>query len=116
MSQGGDNPLDGLKLIGYKAYYSNPGKGSRYHVHLIDTDSGNLVAMIEASHLGMVRTGAASGVATKYLARPESSTVGLFGTGKQARTQLLAMCNVRTIKHISVFSRSEETWSVNNWQ
>ena len=55
-----------LKLIGYKAYYSNPGKGSRYHVHLLDTDTGNLVAMIEASHLGMVRTGAASGVATQY--------------------------------------------------
>ena len=56
-----------LKLIGYKAYYSNPGKGSRYHVHLLDTDTGNLVAMIEASHLGMVRTGAASGVATTRL-------------------------------------------------
>ena len=49
-----------------------------------------------------------SGVATKYLARPEAATVGLYGTGKQARTQLLAVCKVRTIKHVSVFSRNED--------
>src|SRR4051812_3301887 len=77
-----------LKLIGYKAYYSNPGKGSRYHVHLIDTDSGNLVAMIEASYLGMVRTGAASGVATRYMAREDAAVGGMIGAGKQAGGRL----------------------------
>lgn len=97
-----------LKLIGYKAYYSNPGKGSRYHVHLIDTDSGNLVAMIEASHLGMVRTGAASGVATKYMARENASTVGMIGAGKQAVGQLEAVCAVRKITAAKVFSRKSE--------
>ncbi|HEV7820406.1 MAG TPA: ornithine cyclodeaminase family protein [Burkholderiales bacterium] len=97
-----------LKLIGYKAYYSNPGKGSRYHVHLIDTDSGNLVAMIEASHLGMVRTGAASGVATKYMARENASTVGMIGAGKQAVGQLEAVCAVRKIHSAKVFSRKSE--------
>src|SRR5258706_3451337 len=97
-----------LKVIGYKIYYSNPGKGSRYHVHLIDTDSGNLVAMIEASHLGMVRTGAASGVATKYMARENASTVGMIGAGKQAVGQLEAVCAVRKITSAKVYSRKSE--------
>ncbi|MDB5809994.1 MAG: Ornithine cyclodeaminase [Betaproteobacteria bacterium] len=97
-----------LKLIGYKAYYSNPGKGSRYHVHLIDTDSGNLVAMIEASFLGMVRTGAASGVATRYMAREDAAIVGMIGAGKQAVGQLEAVCAVRKIRHVKVFSRNAE--------
>ena len=97
-----------LKLIGYKAYYSNPGKGSRYHVHLLDTDTGNLVAMIEASHLGMVRTGAASGVATKYMARENAATVGMIGAGKQAVGQLEAVCAVRKIASAKVYSRKTE--------
>ena len=97
-----------LKLIGYKAYYSNPGKGSRYHVHLIDTDSGNLVAMIEASYLGMMRTGAASGVATKYMARENATTVGMLGAGKQAVGQLEAVCAVRKITAAKVYSRKSE--------
>ena len=65
-----------------------------------------VLAIVQADYLGQVRTGAASGVATKYLARPDAATVGLYGTGKQARTQLLAVCQVRAIKHITVFSRS----------
>lgn len=97
-----------LKMIGYKIYYSNPGKGSRYHVHLIDTDSGNLVAMIEASHLGMVRTGAASGVATRYMARADAATVGMIGAGKQAVGQLEAVCAVRKITSAKVYSRKPE--------
>ena len=97
-----------LKLIGYKAYYSNPGQGARYHVHLIDTDSGRLVAMIEASHLGMVRTGAASGVATRYMAREDAATVGMIGAGKQANGQLEAVCAVRKIRAVKVYSRNIE--------
>jgi len=97
-----------LKMIGYKIYYSNPGKGSRYHVHLIDTDSGNLAAMIEASHLSMVRTGAASGVATRYMARADAATVGMIGTGKQAVGQLEAVCAVRKITSAKVYSRKTE--------
>ncbi len=97
-----------LKLIGYKAYYSNPGKGARYHVHLIDTDNGQLVAMIEASHLGMVRTGAASGVATRYMAREDAAIVGMLGAGKQAAGQLEAVCAVRPIRAVKVYSRNAE--------
>ena len=97
-----------LNLIGYKAYYSNPGKGARYHVHLINTDNGQLLAMIEASYLGMMRTGAASGVATKYMAREDANTVGMLGAGKQAVGQLEAVCAVRKIKLVKVFSRNVE--------
>jgi ornithine cyclodeaminase/alanine dehydrogenase-like protein (mu-crystallin family) len=97
-----------LKLIGYKAYYSQPGKGTRFHVHLHDIDGGKLIAMIEASHLGMVRTGAASGVATRYMARQDSSIVGMIGAGKQAVGQLEAVCEVRKIREVRVYSRNTE--------
>ncbi len=77
-------------------------------MHLIDTDSGKLVAMIEASHLGMMRTGAASGVATKYMARENATTVGMIGAGKQAVGQLEAVCAVRKITSAKVYSRKSE--------
>jgi ornithine cyclodeaminase/alanine dehydrogenase len=63
---------------------------------------------MQADYLGQVRTGAASGVATKYMARPDVSEVGLFGSGKQARTQIEAVCKVRKIRRVSVFSPNEE--------
>ncbi len=66
------------------------------------------VALIQADYLGQVRTGAASGVATQYMARPESAEVGVFGSGKQARTQLLAVCKVRKIRRAQVYSPNEE--------
>lgn len=94
-------------VLGYKAY-TTARQGARFHVGLFDGKSGEPVALLQADYLGQVRTGAASGIASKYLARPESATVGLFGSGKQARTQLLALCKVHKIKHIHVFSRTEE--------
>jgi ornithine cyclodeaminase len=97
-----------LKLIGYKAYYSPQGKKTTYHVHLFDADSGKLIAMIEASQLGMVRTGAASGVATRYLAREDAAVVGMIGAGKQAIGQLEAVCEVRKIREVRVYSRSPQ--------
>ncbi len=93
-------------VMGYKAYGAAR-QGANFHVGLFDGKTGALVAILQADYLGQVRTGAASGVATKYLARPDAAAVGLFGAGKQARTQLLAVCKVRPIKHIRVFSRNE---------
>lgn len=97
-----------LKLIGYKAYYSCRGKGTRFFVHLFNMESGILEAIIQASHLGMVRTGAASGVATRHLARTNASVVAMIGAGKQAVGQLEAVCNVRDVREVRVFSRTEE--------
>jgi ornithine cyclodeaminase/alanine dehydrogenase len=62
---------------------------------------------MQADHLGQMRTGAASGVATQYMARPDASEVGLYGSGKQARTQLLAVCKVRRVRRVSVYSPNE---------
>jgi ornithine cyclodeaminase/alanine dehydrogenase-like protein (mu-crystallin family) len=96
-----------LNLMGYKAY-STSRKGAQFHVALYDGKSGALLALIQADYLGQVRTGAASGVATQYMARPEASEVGLFGTGKQARTQLQAVSLVRKINRVQVYSPNEE--------
>lgn len=96
-----------LKFIGFKAYYAT-GKGTRYFVQMFGTESGKLEAMIEGSYLGMVRTGAASGVATRYLARNDAAVVGMIGAGKQAIGQLAAVCNVRAIREARVYSRSAE--------
>ena len=96
-----------LRVMGYKAYATSR-KGANFHVGLFDGQTGEMTALVQADYLGQMRTGAASGIATKYLARAEASNAGLFGVGKQARTQLLAICKVRAIKHICVFSRNEE--------
>jgi ornithine cyclodeaminase len=96
-----------INRIGFKAYYSIPG-ATGYHVHLYDMKKGTHDAMVEASHLGMVRTGAASGVATRYLA-PNASIVAMIGAGKQAVGQLEAVCEVCKVREVRVWSRKAET-------
>ena len=96
-----------LGVIGFKAYTTSK-QGARFHVTLYDAKTGAMTAILEADLLGQFRTGAASGVATKKLARADSSTVGCFGTGKQARTQLLAVCKVLPIQTIHVHGRDAE--------
>jgi ornithine cyclodeaminase/alanine dehydrogenase-like protein (mu-crystallin family) len=97
-----------LGVIGYKAYFALNGKGARYFVHLFDTGTGKPTAMIEGSHLGMQRTGAASGVATRHLARADAAVVASIGAGKQAVGQLEAVCAVRKIREARVWSRNPE--------
>ena len=96
-----------LGALGFKAYTTSKA-GAKFHVTLFDPKQGGMTAIVEADLLGQFRTGAASGVATKKLSRADSSTVGLFGTGKQARTQLLAVCKVRPIKKAYVYGRDAE--------
>ena len=96
-----------LGAIGFKAYTTSKA-GAQFHVMLFDPKQGGITAIVEADLLGQFRTGAASGVATKKLARADASTVGVFGTGKQARTQLLAVCKVRPIKTAYVYGRDAE--------
>jgi ornithine cyclodeaminase/alanine dehydrogenase-like protein (mu-crystallin family) len=93
--------------FGLKAYTVASG-GVRFIVLLWDQQTGDLEAVIEAGLMGQMRTGAASGVATKYLARPDAATVGFFGTGTQAPTQLEAVCAVRPIEQVWVYSRTSE--------
>lgn len=96
-----------LGVIGYKAYVTSR-SGTRFHVTIYDGKTGEMIALMQADHLGQVRTGAASAVATKHLARKDSSTAGIFGTGKQARTQLLGVCKVCKLTRAVVWGPSEE--------
>ena len=99
----------GQGVFGYKAYpsFAGPG-GSRMLVMLYDYQSGELLACMEAGRLGQIRTGAASGLATRYMARCGASTVAVIGSGFQARTQLEAVCAVRAVREARVFSRRQE--------
>jgi alanine dehydrogenase len=90
--------------MGLKIYTSSR-EGLRFLVPLFQAESGDLIALIEANYLGQMRTGAASGVATRVLARPEAHTIGIIGTGLQARTQLEAVAHVRKIESIRAFGR-----------
>jgi ornithine cyclodeaminase/alanine dehydrogenase-like protein (mu-crystallin family) len=96
-----------LGVMGFKAY-STSRRGAQFLVNLYDGKTGALLAMMQGDYLGQVRTGAASGVATQYMARPDASEVGLYGSGKQARTQLEAVCRVRKISRVQVYSPNEE--------
>ena len=82
--------------------------GGRYHVLLYSAADGKLQAMIESDILGQMRTGAASGLATKLLAKPDARTLGVIGAGRQAFTQVAAVCAVRPIKTVRVFTRTPE--------
>ena len=75
---------------------------------LYNTETGDLDAVIEPSALAWIRTGAATGVAVKHMSRPDAAVVGLIGTGRQAVTQIEAVCAVRSVKNVKVFSRNEE--------
>lgn len=92
------------KLLGLKIYTISR-TAWRFLVLLYDGESGALLALLEADQLGRIRTGAASGVATRYLARSDASRVGVIGTGRQARTQLEAVARVRKIEAARAYSR-----------
>jgi ornithine cyclodeaminase/alanine dehydrogenase-like protein (mu-crystallin family) len=96
-----------LGYLGYKAYVTTR-KGSHFHVGLFDGKSGELLSLMRGDYLGQMRTGAASGLATGVMARADAQTVGVFGSGKQARTQLLAVSKARPLSKVTVYSPSEE--------
>jgi ornithine cyclodeaminase/alanine dehydrogenase len=78
-------------------------------VLLQDPETGDVICIMDGGFLTAMRTGAASGVATKYLARDEKGmTAGIFGTGVQAQMQLWAVCEVRDIKKAWAYDINEE--------
>jgi alanine dehydrogenase len=77
----------------------------RFVVLLYSVETGELAALIEADFLGQMRTGAATGIATKYLARPDARTAAIIGTGLQARSQLGAITRVRNLKRVLAYGR-----------
>lgn len=99
--------LSAQGVIGYKAYTSNR-SGNRFHVHLFDAGSGVPLAVVSADFLGMMRTGAASGVAARWLARKDVVEAGVFGAGWQAEGHVRALCAVMPLQRIKVFSRKAD--------
>ena len=98
----------GLGLVGLKAYAWLPG-GTPFVVCLFDTERAEVAAVLEADKLGQLRTGAASGVAARFLARPGAQTLGVIGCGWQAESQVECIrAAVPTIEHVVAHCRSEE--------
>jgi len=93
--------------FGYKAYTVAAGK-TQFFFFLYSAQTSEMLAMIEADTLGQRRTGAASGMATQYLARPDATEMTLFGAGWQAETQLLAIDAVHTLKHVWIVNRTPD--------
>ena len=98
----------GMGVMGLKTYGVVKGYPTRMYVLISSTETGEMLAVLEASTMGEIRTGAASGVATKYMARQDASTVAVLGSGAYAPDQLAAICSVRDIKTAKVFSRRPE--------
>ncbi|HEX9067877.1 MAG TPA: ornithine cyclodeaminase family protein [Ktedonobacterales bacterium] len=100
----GDPLAEGPGLIGLKTYVGVPGK-VRFAILLSDAGTGEMLAIIEADLLGQMRTGGASGVATRHMARPDATSLGVIGTGQQARTQMRAVAAAREVRSARVYGR-----------
>lgn len=92
-------------VMGFKAYTAGL-EGARFMVFLFDSDSGAPLAAIEADRLGQLRTGAATGVACRHMARPDSRVAAVIGCGYQAETQVMAVVSVLPVEEVRVFCRT----------
>jgi ornithine cyclodeaminase len=101
-------------LLGLKVITVMPGNhGTPYDSHqgavlLFEADHGRLLAILDASSLTRIRTAAVSGAATRALANPEAGDLAILGSGVQAAAHLEAMCAVRPITRVRVWSRNAE--------
>lgn len=97
----------GLKVVSVFPQNQARGEPSIYAlVAIFDPESGRPLAVLDGTYLTALRTGAASGVATRHLARPDASVLALFGAGAQALPQALAVCAVRPIARIWIVNRT----------
>ncbi len=98
----------GLGIAGVKTYAAGRG-GASFVLVLFDAATDETLALIEADRLGRFRTGAASGVAAKYLARDGATSLGVIGAGKQAEMQVRCVrAAVPSLEHVLVYSRTPE--------
>jgi ornithine cyclodeaminase/alanine dehydrogenase-like protein (mu-crystallin family) len=109
LSGAGRKPAYGLKVV--CLFKDNPALGKDMHqgsVMLFDGETGELVALMNASAITAIRTAAVSGLATRLLARDDAGDLAIIGAGVQARTHLLAMAVVRRLRRVRVASRNIE--------
>lgn len=98
----------GLGLAGGKLYAATP-QGATFLVCLFDATTSELAAVIEADHLGRLRTGAASGVAARHLARSGACTLGVIGCGHQAETQVACVrAALPSLERVVAYCRTPE--------
>jgi alanine dehydrogenase len=98
----------GLGHAGVKTYTAFGSGKVRFVVLLLDATQAELVAVLEADRLGRLRTGAASGIAARHLARPGARTLGVIGCGGQAETQVACIrAAVPTIERVVAYCRTE---------
>ena len=95
-------------IMGFKAFHGSVQDGVRYLIAIYEQASGMLLAMMDAHYLTAARTGATTGVATKYMANPDIRRVAVIGSGLEARTNLLGVCAVREVERVTVFSPNRE--------
>jgi alanine dehydrogenase len=102
-------------VLNYRGYYGVKvssttvfGRNAGRVFCLYREDGGELCAIVQVFAMGALRTGAASGVATRHLANDDARVLGVIGSGRQARTQVEAIARVRPIREVRAFSRSAE--------
>ncbi|MBF6568657.1 MAG: ornithine cyclodeaminase family protein [Candidatus Binataceae bacterium] len=96
--------IHGRGVMGYKVFHGSIETGVRYLIVIYSQESGELLAIMDAHYLTAARTGATTGVATKYMARKDTPHVAVIGSGLEARTNLLGVMAVRTVKRVTVYS------------
>jgi ornithine cyclodeaminase len=100
----------GLKVV--SVFPHNAARHGLPSIHalvvLLDAETGRPIAAMDGTYLTALRTGAASGAATRALARPDAHVLALFGAGAQAPTQVQAVCAVRPIEQIWIVNRTRE--------
>ncbi|MBI4484085.1 MAG: ornithine cyclodeaminase family protein [Acidobacteria bacterium] len=94
----------GAKILIAPAPGASPSLRGRFLILLFDSKDGSLLAEIAGQAFTRIRTGAVTAVGTKYLSRADSSTLALLGSSKLAQVQARAICAVRPIKKIKVYS------------
>src|ERR1044071_5209776 len=107
--RGGEQGAFGLKAI--CVFPGNPAQGKDAHqgaVMLFSRETGELLALMNASEITAIRTAAVSAIATRLLAREDAGRLGIIGAGVQARTHLAALAAVRPIKYARVACRNIE--------
>jgi alanine dehydrogenase len=101
-----------LSAVGHKTISGAPGfrdpLGTYFTILLFDNKDGKLVSIVAGETITQMRTGAASGVATRYLSREDSSVLGLLGVGFQGKGQALGVHSVRKLEAIRVFGPVEK--------
>ncbi len=102
-------------VLNYRGYYGIKvsstnvfGRNAGRLFCLYKEEGGELCAVMQVFGLGALRTGAASGIATRHMARTDARVLGVIGSGRQARTQVEAIAMVRPIEEVRAFSRDEE--------